>query len=81
VPDDPAELIDSVRTLVARGGFGRLAADRLRPPQDEPTTLTGTTLTEADVWNPDGSPPANFNPLTTLLQLTTTAMSENLSTS
>jgi hypothetical protein len=62
VPDDPAELIDSVRTLVARGGFGRLAADRLRPHQDEPTTLTGTTFTEADVWNPDGSPPANLNP-------------------
>ena len=81
VPDDAAALVDGVRALVTRGGFGRLAADRIRPPQDEPTTLaSGATFTEFDVWNPDGSPPAGLNPLTALLQLTPTAVTETFAT-
>jgi hypothetical protein len=81
VPDDPAALVAAVRALVARGGFGRLAADRIRPPQEEPTTLAaGATLTEVDVWNPDGSPPATLDALTALLQLTPTAVRETFAT-
>lgn len=37
-------------------------------------------LTEADIWNPDGSPPADLNPLIWALQLTPTAVSESLAT-
>jgi hypothetical protein len=81
VPDDAAALVDGVRALVTRGGFGRLVADPIRPPQDEPTTLDASaTFIEADVWNPDGSPPTGLNPLTAVLQLTPTAVAETFAT-
>lgn len=81
VPDDPADLVDAARALVARGGFGRLAVDRLRPPPEAPTTLTGgSTFTEVDVWNPDGSPPIGFNLLSAVLQLTPEAVTETFAT-
>jgi hypothetical protein len=81
VPDDPAALVDAARALVTRGGFGRLVAERIRPPQDEPTTLSSSaTFTEADVWNPDGSPPSGLDPLTAVLQLTPTAVTEAFAT-
>jgi hypothetical protein len=80
VPTDPVDLCVSVRIFVARGGFGRLAADRLRPPEEATTSLTSGTFTEADVWNPDGSPPAGLNPLVWALQLTPTAVTESFTT-
>lgn len=80
VPDDPTALVDGARALVTRGGFGRLVADRIRPPQAAPTTVSGTTFTEADVWNPDGSPPTGLNPLTAILSLTPTAVTETFAT-
>lgn len=81
VPDDPADLVDGVRALVTRGGFGRLVADRIRPPEEVPSTLQpGTTFTEDDVWNPDGSTPTGLNPLVALLQLTPAAVTETFAT-
>jgi hypothetical protein len=73
--------VDGVRALVARGGFGRLVADRIRPPEPAPTTvLPATTFTEDDVWNPDGSPPTGLNPLVAVLQLTPGAVTETFAT-
>jgi hypothetical protein len=80
VPDHPADLVDGVRALVTRGGFGRLVADRIRPPAEAPTTLVSTTFTEDDVWNPDGSTPSGLNPLVFLLQLTPGAVTEAFAT-
>lgn len=81
LPDDPVELTEAVRALSARGGFGRLAADRIRPPQEEASTLrSDSAFTEADVWNPDGSPPNGLNPLVWALQLLPGAVSEDLAT-
>lgn len=84
LPDTAPALVDAVRLLVDRGGLGRLAADRLRlPPEADSTVLPASTFTEADVWNPDGSLPADptgFNPVTWALSLTPTAVTEGLAT-
>lgn len=81
IPDDAADLVDAVRALVTRGGFGRLVADRIRPPEEAPTTLNpGAALTEDDVWNPDGSPPTGLNPLVAVLQLAPGAVTETFAT-
>ncbi len=78
VPDDPADLIDAARSLAARGGFGRLAAERLRPPETpQPTDLDA--FTEDDVWNPDGSPSKMLTWLSLLATLPT-AVSEDYAT-
>lgn len=55
LPEDPKELVEALQALIARGGLGRLASDRLRPPLPEASTA-GAAFTEFDVWNPDGSP-------------------------
>jgi hypothetical protein len=79
VPDDPAALIDGVHAFVTRGGFGRLAAARLRlPPEADSTLVMGTPFTETDVWDPDGSPPTGFNPLVAILQLIPSVVTETL---
>jgi hypothetical protein len=81
VPDDPTDLVDGVRALITRGGFGRLVAERIRPPAEAPTTaLPASTFTEADIWNPDGSPPEGLNPLVWALQLTPSAVTESFAT-
>ena len=80
VPDDPADLVDGVRALVTRGGFGRLVADRIRQPAEAPTTALPTSFTEADIWNPDGSPPEGLNPLVWALSLTPSAVTESFAT-
>lgn len=77
LPEDPSDLVDAVRVLVARGGFGRLAAERLRPPTQAPTTASGS-FTEADVWNPDGSPSEVLNLLAAAFGLLPGAVTEAL---
>jgi hypothetical protein len=79
VPDDPADLVAAARALVARGGFGRLAAERLRPPVPEATTAAGA-FTEVDVWNPDGSASASLNLASAAFGLLPTAVTEALAT-
>lgn len=79
VPDDPADLVAAARALVARGGFGRLAAERLRPPVPAETTAAGT-FTEVDVWNPDGSPSTALNLVSAAFGLLPTAVTEALAT-
>ncbi len=79
LPVTPADLISATRALSARGGFGRLAADRLRPPDDGDTTATAG-FTELDVWNPDGSPATGLNLITAGFGFTSTAVTEELHT-
>jgi hypothetical protein len=70
LPLDPADTIRAIRDLVLRGGFQRLAADRIRPPDPTLTTTDGSSgFTEADVWNPDGSFPGGIDPVSWLLGL------------
>jgi hypothetical protein len=57
VPDDPADLVDAVRTLVERDSGGRLATDAIEPPDPEPSTI------DRDVWNRDGSATPTFDPV------------------
>ena len=79
LPDHPADVVAAARALVARGGSGRLAAERLRPPVPEATTADGT-FTEADVWNPDGSPTSALNLASAAFGLLPTAVTESLAT-
>ncbi len=79
LPDHPADVVAAARALVARGGFGRLAAERLRPPVPEAPTADGA-FTEADVWNPDGSPATAINLAQAAFGLLPTAVTESLAT-
>ncbi len=79
LPDHPADVVAAARALVARGGFGRLAAERLRPPVPEATTADDA-FTEADVWNPDGSPTTAINLAQAAFGLLPTAVTESLAT-
>lgn len=79
LPDHPADVVAAARALVARGGFGRLAAERLRPPVPDAPTADGA-FTEADVWNPDGSPTTALNLAQAAFGLLPTAVTESLAT-
>ncbi len=72
LPLDPVDSIRAIRDLVVRGGFQRLAADAIRPPDPTLTTTDPSTgFTETDVWNPDGSFPGGTDPVSWLLGLQT----------
>ncbi len=78
LPEDPGELVASIQHLISRGGHGRLAPQRIRPPAPDPDFVSlvgGSALTEADIWNRDGSAPAGFNPVSWVLELTSTVQS------
>jgi hypothetical protein len=52
VPDDPADMLDSVRATNEAGGLLRVRPDAF-PAADDPTNAT-----ELSIWNPDGKPGA-----------------------
>ncbi|MDZ7779810.1 MAG: hypothetical protein U5R14_07735 [Gemmatimonadota bacterium] len=79
VPDDPVQIVRAVRDLSSRGGFGRLAAERIRAPDPTLTTSTDpSTISDVDLWDPDGSPPASFNPVEWIAGMLTTVQTEEL---
>ena len=57
LPDDPAELVRSVRQLADRGGGLRLSPAPIDEPEVETSTLDET------VWNPDGARTTGFDPI------------------
>jgi hypothetical protein len=63
VPEDPAELVTSVRRLAERGRGGRLATDAVLAPDPMPTD------TDKDIWNRDGSPQPGFDPVAWITSL------------
>jgi hypothetical protein len=67
VPDDAADLVDSLRLLVARGSI-RLTTDVIEKPSPAPTA------TDNDIWNRDGSAQAGFNPIQWITDLAATAV-------
>lgn len=79
LPDDPVEMVRAVRDLSSRGGFGRLAADRIRAPDPTLTTSTDpSTISDVDLWDPDGSPPGSFNPVDWIADMLPDAQAEEL---
>jgi hypothetical protein len=79
VPDDPEEIVRAIRDLRKRGGFGRLATDRIRSP--DPTLTTSTNpeaITDLDLWNRDGSPTEEFNAVAWMANLLPDVRSEEL---
>lgn len=80
LPDDPAEIVRAVRDLSSRGGFGRLAAERIRNPDPTLTTSTdSSTISDVDLWNRDGSPPAGFDPVDWITDMLADVQAEELS--
>jgi len=64
LPQDSQELVGAIKTLVKRGGLGRLAVGAIeRRDPVEVTTNDPEVITEEEVWNPDGSAPASFDPV------------------
>jgi hypothetical protein len=74
VPLDPVDTVRAIREMVERGGFQRLAPERIRPPDPTLTTVNddgaADGVTDVDIWNPDGSFP-DLDPLGWLLGLQT----------
>jgi hypothetical protein len=62
LPDDPAEVVPAIRTLVARGS-ARLATVATTAPSPAPTA------TDNDIWDRDGSLPSGFDPIAWLTGL------------
>lgn len=74
VPRTGRGLAALVRALNQAGGHGRLAVPSIpQPDSDDPVlteaAATGSSWTQADLYNPDGSPRAELVPLIDLLRL------------
>jgi len=66
VPDDAAELVESLQLLVARGSI-RLTTDVIEQPSPVPTA------TDNDIWNRDGSAQVGFDPIQWIVDLAAAA--------
>lgn len=64
LPADPAELVLALRRLTTQGSSFRLATDAILPPEPAPSDI------DKDLWNRDGSPRPDFDPVGWLLELT-----------
>ncbi len=62
VPEDPAELVQAIKMMQDRGGFGKFAVSTIPPPDPtQNTTTLNNLITDEDAWNPDGSPRVGFD--------------------